>query len=66
MKKDKESEWLTEHPDEEAKYRGEYIAVASEKIVAHGYDFIAVIEEAKKYSPDPLITKVPKWEVMAV
>ncbi len=27
MKKDKESEWLTEHPEEEVKYKGEYIAI---------------------------------------
>lgn len=32
----REFEWLSRHPKEEAKYRGEYIAVVSEKIIAHG------------------------------
>lgn len=54
------------HPEEEIKYRGEYIAVVEEKIVAHGDDFIEVINAAKNYSDDPLIAKVPKWEVMVV
>ncbi|MBU1262049.1 hypothetical protein KKG61_04325 [bacterium] len=66
MNEDKESGWLAAHPEEEAKYKGEYIAVVEEKIVAHGSDFIKVIEEAKVYSDDPLFAKVPQWEVMAV
>ncbi|MCH8319325.1 MAG: hypothetical protein IIA88_12695, partial [Bacteroidetes bacterium] len=32
----KEYLWLCDHPEEEAKYRGEWIAVVGEKIVAHG------------------------------
>lgn len=63
---DKESNWLALHPEEEANYKGEYIAVVGEKIIAHGDDFIEVIEKGKKWSNDPLIVKVPKWEVMAV
>lgn len=66
MNCDKESIWLTSHPEERLKYKGEYIAVVGEQIVAHGTDFVEVIEKAKKISDDPLIDKVPKWDVMVV
>jgi len=38
VKEVKEFEWLGKHPDEKIKYKGEYIAVVGEKIVAHGKD----------------------------
>ncbi|MEW6619205.1 MAG: DUF5678 domain-containing protein [bacterium] len=63
---DKEADWLDSHSEERLKYRGEYIAVAGEEIVAHGIDFIGVIEKAKKVSDDPLIAKIPKEELMIV
>ena len=62
----KEFEWLGKHPDEEEKYKGEYIAVVGEQIVAHGKDPKFVIETARKLSPNPLIAKVPKGEIMVV
>jgi hypothetical protein len=49
VSKMKEFEWLGKHPDEKAKYRGEYIVVVGEKIVAHGKDLKVVIEKAKNY-----------------
>lgn len=61
-----EIEWLSRHPEEEAKYRGEYIAVVGEKIVAHGKDPKTIIEQAKKISPKPLIAKVPLREGLMV
>lgn len=62
----RELEWLSKHPEEEAKYRGEYIAVVSEKIVAHGKDPKNVIEEAKRISTRPLIAKVPLREGLMI
>ncbi|MFH1563989.1 MAG: DUF5678 domain-containing protein [Nitrospirota bacterium] len=61
-----ELEWLSRHPEEEAKYRGEYIAIVGEKIVAHGKDPKTIIEEAKKISHRPLIAKVPLREGLMI
>ncbi|MEW6609141.1 MAG: DUF5678 domain-containing protein [bacterium] len=63
---DKEANWLDSHLEERLKYRGEYIAVVREEIVAHGIDFIEVIEKGKKVSDDPLIAKIPKEDLMVV
>lgn len=60
----KEFEWLSRHHEKEIKYRGEYIAVVGEKIVAHGRNFRKVAAEAEKTSRDPLYAKVPIEEVM--
>jgi len=62
----KEFVWLAEHSEEEAKHKGEYIAVVGERIVAYGSDLKKVLKEAQKYSPYPLIHKVPKEDVMVV
>lgn len=62
----KEAVWLAKHPEEEAKYKGEYIAVANGKIVAHGKDVKKVIRKAREYSDDPLISKVEKEGLMVV
>ena len=58
----KDFEWLGSHSEEKQKYKGEYIAVVGEKIVAHGVNLSQVMAEAKKYSPKPLIAAVPEWE----
>lgn len=63
-KMDKEYEWLMQHPEEEAKYRGECIVVVGSNIVVHGKDSKKVLEEAKKYSDKPLIAYVPEEEVL--
>jgi len=54
-----ELNWLLSHPEIEEKYAGEYIAVASDRIVAHGKDFKKVLEEAEKVVKEPFIHKVP-------
>jgi hypothetical protein len=59
-----EHRWLATHPDEVAKFVGQYIAVVGEKIVAHGHDFEKVYQEAKKYSEDPVFDKVPDAEIV--
>ena len=61
-----EYNWLVDHPEETAKYAGEYIAIVGEKIVAHGSDFLEVSKEAKKVAPRPLFHKVPTDEVMVI
>ena len=48
------------------KYVGEWIAVCSQKIVAHGKDVKQVFKEAKEKCPQdrPLLTKVADKETM--
>ena len=61
-----ESAWLAKHPEIRARYRGEYIAVSGEKVIAHGTELPDVMREAKKTDPDPLICKVPTQEILIV
>jgi hypothetical protein len=55
----KEYNWLLAHPEIEAEYSGEYIAIVGEEVVAHGRDFRQVLEEAEKISEELFIHKVP-------
>lgn len=61
-----ESFWLSEHPEIQEKYRGEYIAVSGKKVIAHGKHLREVMKRAKKTDPDPLICKVPTQEILIV
>ena len=55
----KEYNWFLAHPELETHYAGEYIAIIGEAVVAHGKDFHAVLQEAKRYGQSPFIHKVP-------
>jgi len=66
MTSDKELMWLLEHPEEELRYKGEYIAIVDDKVIAHGKEFQQVIEDAKRHSPDPLLVKVSEWDVVVL
>jgi hypothetical protein len=55
----KEYNWFLNHIEIEDQYAGEYIAIVDDGVVAHGKDFNAVREEAKKHGEDPLLHKVP-------
>ena len=55
----KEYNWFLDHIEIEDQYAGEYIAIVDDGVVAHGKDFNAVREEAKKHGEDPLLHKVP-------
>jgi len=57
---ERDFQWLQAHPEEEAKYEGEHIAVYNQRIVAHGKDLKEVEKEAKKHGERPLYFKVPK------
>ncbi|MDI6793287.1 MAG: DUF5678 domain-containing protein [bacterium] len=46
-----EHNWLANHPEITKEYRGEYVAVIGEKIVAHGTDIDKVIDSAAKPQP---------------
>jgi len=61
-----EHNWLANHPEITKEYRGEYVAVIGEKIVAHNPDIDRVIDEAEKIEELPLIMRVPKDEVLVV
>ncbi len=61
----KEYEFLVEHSSEiSQKYKGEWIAVVEDKIVAHGKDFKNVAEEARKVSGCPVFDKIPEEDVV--
>jgi hypothetical protein len=64
--REKEQIWLNTHPEVTKKYRGEYIAIIGEKIVAHGKKLAEVIRQAEKIESKPLISKVPQAEVLVV
>lgn len=46
------------------KYRGEWIAVASGRIIAHGKDLGVVTEKAEKKSRHPVFSKVPDTDIL--
>lgn len=49
----KEYLWLCDHPEEEAKYEDEWIAVVVDKIVAHGKNLQKVREKAYSIGDHP-------------
>ena len=54
----KEFRWLVAHPEIDAQYPGEYVAIVGEAVVAHGEDLEEVLQEAEKVGTDPLLHKV--------
>jgi len=54
----KEIEWLSNHPEIEEKYVGEYVGIVENRIVAHGKNFKEVLEIAQKAGEVPFIHKV--------
>lgn len=51
----KNYEWLCKNPEINKQYPGEYIAIVSQKIVAHDKDFKEMMKEALKYDAEPLV-----------
>lgn len=56
--------WSVAHPLNFNKYRGEYIALVNNKIIAHGKDFGEVYKKAIRVNKEPIFTKIPENEVM--
>jgi len=50
-------DWLLDHPEEEALYAGEFIAIADGKVVAHGKICAEVLEEARKLGYDAVLAR---------
>lgn len=48
------------------KYRGEWIALVKDKMVAHGKDLNKVAEKAKKENKKPVFEKIPESGVMVL
>ncbi|RLG14261.1 MAG: succinyl-CoA synthetase subunit alpha [Candidatus Nanohalarchaeota archaeon] len=48
------------------KYKGEYVAIIDEKVVAHGDNAKDVWEDAKRKYPDksPSLAKIPKDDIL--
>ena len=48
------------------KYKGEYVAIIDEKVVAHGDNAKEVWEDAKRKYPDksPSLAKIPKDDIL--
>ena len=49
-------------------YRGEWIAIASQQVAAHGQNAKKVLEEAKKKYPTeaPALAKVPQEDILVL
>lgn len=62
--KERESLWLSEHPEILKEYRGEYIAVSGERVIAHGKHLREVVQQAHEIDPDPLVDKVPTHDIL--
>ncbi|MBI5400081.1 hypothetical protein HZB07_05690 [Candidatus Saganbacteria bacterium] len=58
MKK-KKKKYFGLYPRDEDKFAGEYLAVISNRILAHGKQLKKVIETAQKLAKEPLLIKVP-------
>lgn len=61
----KEYAWLIQHPEIEEKYKGEWVAVSEEKIVAHGRDLEKILEQTSQLSHPPHITFVEEIGLVA-
>ena len=57
-------EWLCQHSEISQQYRGQYIAIVDEKVVAFGDDLEKVNELAEKFDLDPLISWTPEEEIL--
>ncbi|TES90302.1 MAG: hypothetical protein E3J87_10290 [Candidatus Cloacimonadota bacterium] len=64
MKKEGSEIWALKHPLNFNKYRGEYLALVNDRIVAHGKKFEEVYNEAIKFDKEPVFTKIPESEIM--
>lgn len=62
--KEIEAQWLASHPEILRKYRGQYIAVSGERVIAHGKHLKTVLHKARKIDPEPLIDKVPVQDTL--
>lgn len=54
----KDYSWLTQHPEIEEKYVGEWIAVHDGHVVAHGRDLDRIIKETSRFDPPPHLSYV--------
>ena len=56
--------WSLTHPLNFNKYKGEYIALVNDRIIAHGKKFEKVEKKAKKVDKEPVFVKIPENEIM--
>jgi hypothetical protein len=56
--------YLLQHPKELNKYRGQWLALMDDKIIAHGKNFAEVIEQAKKITPNPVMHQVYEEDIV--
>lgn len=61
----KEYSWLSQHPEIEEKYMGEWIAVHAEQIVAHDKDLQKVLKDTSHLEPPPHLTYVEEQGLAA-
>lgn len=54
----KEYTWLTQHPEVEEKYLGEWIAIHDSRVIAHGRDLNTVLRQTAHLDPPPHVTYV--------
>ncbi|MBM3241359.1 hypothetical protein FJZ31_34190 [Candidatus Poribacteria bacterium] len=61
-----EEKWLAEHPEICEEYIGEFIAILTEEIIAHGKNEQEVLEQADKVSDDYVLTYLYPREEMII
>lgn len=64
MRKENGRIWSLTHPLNFNKYKGEYIALVNDRIIAHGRKFETVEKKAKKFDKEPVFVKIPENEIM--
>ncbi len=62
----KNYEWYTQADLHQ--YRGEWVAIASQQVAAHGFNAKKVLEEARKKYPkeNPALAKVPQEDILVL
>ena len=61
-----EFNWFACNPEIMKQYRGEYVAIIGEKVVAHGEHLKPVLEKAEKVEKNPLVVNLPQEEILVV
>jgi hypothetical protein len=54
---EQQHDWLLAHPEEEAQYAGEFIAIADGQIVAHGKVCAEVLAKARQLGYEPTLAR---------
>lgn len=55
--------WITSHTEELSDFRGQWLVVEGQGLIAHGFDFLEVVRDARSHGIEiPYVTKLPAEE----